>query len=224
MGMWVVYPEAMGWNVGAVYSEINLGECIWRSDPQRANLKVQFEICSLGATSADKLTQMDFWVHSANIPGHCLWIDSVDSLDRHPACLCLGNVKFSLFTGWAPFWGKFPTIKNSLNYTTLLYFRTVYTTLMYSVHCIAVLIYSVHCTALLYSVHCTAVRLFSVYCTVVLLYSVHYTDLQCTLHWCTVYTVLLYCQLSGWYGDGWVAGESGGIVHSNFALYNVCKT
>ena len=58
--MWGVYPEAMGWNVGAVHSEINLGECIWRSGPQRANLKVHFEICPLGATPPDTLTQMDF--------------------------------------------------------------------------------------------------------------------------------------------------------------------
>ena len=34
-------------------------------------------------------------------------------LDRHPTCLCLGDVKFSLFNEWAPFWGKFPTSKNS---------------------------------------------------------------------------------------------------------------
>ena len=58
--MWGVYPEAMGWNVGTVYLEINLGECISRSGPQRANLKVHFEICPLGAISPDTLTQMDF--------------------------------------------------------------------------------------------------------------------------------------------------------------------
>ena len=38
--MWGVYPEAMDWNVGAMHSEINLGECIWRSCPQKANIKV----------------------------------------------------------------------------------------------------------------------------------------------------------------------------------------
>ena len=74
--MWGVYPEAMVWNVGAVHSEINLGECIWRSSPKRANLKVYFDICPFWATSPDTLTQIDFWVHSANIPGHCLWIDT----------------------------------------------------------------------------------------------------------------------------------------------------
>ena len=35
MGMWGVYPEAIGWNVGAVLLEINLGKCIWRSGPQK---------------------------------------------------------------------------------------------------------------------------------------------------------------------------------------------
>ena len=34
IGMWGVYPEAMAWNIGAVYSEINLGECIWKSSPK----------------------------------------------------------------------------------------------------------------------------------------------------------------------------------------------
>ena len=34
-------------------------------------------------------------------------------LDTHPTCLCLGGVKFSLFNGWAPFWGPFPTSKNA---------------------------------------------------------------------------------------------------------------
>ena len=60
MGMWGVDPESMGWNVGTVHSEINLGECIWISGPQRANLKVHLEICPLGATPPDTLTQMDF--------------------------------------------------------------------------------------------------------------------------------------------------------------------
>ena len=76
MGMLCVYPEAMVWNVGAVHSEINLYECIWRSSPKRANLKVYFDICPLWASSPDTLTQIDFWVHSANIPGHCLWINT----------------------------------------------------------------------------------------------------------------------------------------------------
>ena len=56
--MWGVYPEAMAWNVGAVHSKNNLGERIWRSSPKRANLKVHFEICPLGATSTDTLTQI----------------------------------------------------------------------------------------------------------------------------------------------------------------------
>ena len=74
--MWGVYPEAMAWNVGAVHSDFNLGERIWRSSPQRANLKVHFEICPLGATSPDMLTQIEIRVYSANIPGHCVWIDT----------------------------------------------------------------------------------------------------------------------------------------------------
>ena len=31
--MWGVNPEARGWNVGAVCSEFNLGEFIWRKSP-----------------------------------------------------------------------------------------------------------------------------------------------------------------------------------------------
>ena len=38
IGMCCVYPEEMAWNNGAVHSDFNLGECIWRSGPQRANL------------------------------------------------------------------------------------------------------------------------------------------------------------------------------------------
>ena len=29
--MWSVYPEATDWNVGAVHSDFDLGECIWRA-------------------------------------------------------------------------------------------------------------------------------------------------------------------------------------------------
>ena len=57
--MWGVYPEAMAWNICAVHSDFNLVERIWRSSPQRANLKVHLEICSLGATSPDMLTQIE---------------------------------------------------------------------------------------------------------------------------------------------------------------------
>ena len=71
-----VYPEAMAWNVGAKHSDFNLGERIWRNSPNMANLTVGFEICPFGATSPDTLTQIEIRVHSANIPGHCLWIDT----------------------------------------------------------------------------------------------------------------------------------------------------
>ena len=60
IGMWGVYPEAMAWNVGAVLSEINLGERIWRSSPKRANLKVHFDICPFWATSPDTLIEIYF--------------------------------------------------------------------------------------------------------------------------------------------------------------------
>ena len=33
--MWGVNPEARGWNVGAVCSDFNLGECISRKSPRR---------------------------------------------------------------------------------------------------------------------------------------------------------------------------------------------
>ena len=41
--MWGVYPEALAWNVGGVQFNFNFGERIWRSGPQRANLKVHFK-------------------------------------------------------------------------------------------------------------------------------------------------------------------------------------
>ena len=31
--MWGVNPEARGWNIGAVCSDFNLGERMWRKDP-----------------------------------------------------------------------------------------------------------------------------------------------------------------------------------------------
>ena len=42
IGTWSVYPETMAWNVGAVHSAFNLGERVWRSGPQRTDLKVHF--------------------------------------------------------------------------------------------------------------------------------------------------------------------------------------
>ena len=106
IGMWGVLPEAMGWNIGAVHSDFHLGERIWRSGRQRANLKVHSEMCPLGANFPDTLTEIKIWMHSANVPGH--W-----PLDRHPTCLCLSGVNCSLFNEWAPIWGQFPTRKNS---------------------------------------------------------------------------------------------------------------
>ena len=48
IGMRGVYPEAMAWNIGAVHSNFNLGEQIWRSSRKRANHKVHLEIYPLG--------------------------------------------------------------------------------------------------------------------------------------------------------------------------------
>ena len=56
--MWGVYPEAMALNVGAVHPDFHLGERIWRSGPQRANLKVHSEMCPLGATFPDTCTEI----------------------------------------------------------------------------------------------------------------------------------------------------------------------
>ena len=106
----LLYPDAIAWNVGTVHLDFNLCERIWRSGPQRANLKVHFDIYPFGATSSDTLTKIKIWLDSANIPGHCLWIDTPQS-----TCLCSGDIKFSLFDGWAPFRGQFPTSKNFLN-------------------------------------------------------------------------------------------------------------
>ena len=115
IGMWGVYPEAMAWNVGAVHSEINLGERIWRNSSQRANFNVHFEICPFGATSPDTLTQIVFWVLSANIPGHCLWIDTPHvyvwaSWNFH---FSMGGPRFQVSfppskISWKPFWDKYP--------------------------------------------------------------------------------------------------------------------
>ena len=70
------HEDAMAWSVGAVHYDFNLGEHIWRSGPQRANIKVHFEIYPLGATSPDMLTKIEIQVYRANIPGHCLWMDT----------------------------------------------------------------------------------------------------------------------------------------------------
>ena len=43
----------------AVHSYFNFGERIWRSGPQRANIRVHVETCPLGATSLDALTQIE---------------------------------------------------------------------------------------------------------------------------------------------------------------------
>ena len=48
-----VYTDTMAWDIGAAHSDLNL------VDPQRANLKVHFEICPLRATSPDTLTQIE---------------------------------------------------------------------------------------------------------------------------------------------------------------------
>ena len=57
IGIWGVYPDAMVWNVGGVHSDFNCGEHIWRSGPQRANLKVHYEIGPTNATTPDTVTQ-----------------------------------------------------------------------------------------------------------------------------------------------------------------------
>ena len=59
MGIWVVYPEAMAWNVGGVHSDFNFGERIWRSCPQRTNLNENYEIGPLCATLAT--WNLHFW-------------------------------------------------------------------------------------------------------------------------------------------------------------------
>ena len=69
---------------------------------QRANLKVHCNIYSLGATYPDTLTEIEIGVHSASRPL---------PLDRHPACLCLGGVKFSLEMGGPRFKVHFPPAK-----------------------------------------------------------------------------------------------------------------
>ena len=38
--------------------------------------KVHFKICPFVATFPDMLTQIEIRLHSANIPGHCVWIDT----------------------------------------------------------------------------------------------------------------------------------------------------
>ena len=37
--MWGVYLEAMNWNVGAVHSDFDLGECIWTESHKTSPVK-----------------------------------------------------------------------------------------------------------------------------------------------------------------------------------------
>ena len=76
IGMWGVYPEAMTCSVGELRSDFNLGERILRYSPRRPILKLHFQNMLSGALSQDTLTQIKIWVQSANIAGHCLWIDT----------------------------------------------------------------------------------------------------------------------------------------------------
>ena len=77
IGICGVYPEAMACNVGGLCSDFNLGERIpWNKSPQQPYFNMHFEIRPLGSLYQDKLTQMKIWAQSANIAGHCLWIDT----------------------------------------------------------------------------------------------------------------------------------------------------
>ena len=78
IGMWGVYPEAMnGLQCWQIVLRFNFGwpylekESLWRP-----NLKEHFEIRPSGDFSPNTLTQNEIWAQSANIAGHCLWIDT----------------------------------------------------------------------------------------------------------------------------------------------------
>ena len=72
--------EARGWNVGAVCSDFNLVECIWRKSPQRTIIwpyywKGQIRVC-WGLYLLIHSTKLKSGAHSANIPASCVWIDA----------------------------------------------------------------------------------------------------------------------------------------------------
>ena len=91
-----------------------LGELTWRSCPKSA------------------LWHFSFWGQFSRY-AHPNWNLSAQRLhsrplplDRHPTCLCLGNVKCSLLNWWAQFWGQLPTSKNSLKPFVWLNISLVY--------------------------------------------------------------------------------------------------
>ena len=110
MGMWGVYPEAIAWNISGVHSDFNFDELIWSSGARRANFIVLFDIGPLWATSPNTLNQIEIWVwvHTANIPGYCLWVDTPDAY-----VWATGNVHFLM--GEPCFEVIFPPPKNLWN-------------------------------------------------------------------------------------------------------------
>ena len=152
-----------------------------------------FEIGPSAATTPDTLTQIEIWVHTANIPGLCLWIDT-------PHAYVWATWNFHFLMGGPRFEIHFPPAKNLSNpvlakylinihkmaatkacrflKTLLLTFLTrptVQCTLchvycaMYTVSC---LLCSVHCV--MCHVQCTLCHVYCAVCTVYcLLCSVH---------------------------------------------------
>ena len=100
----------MAWNNSVVHSDFNFDERIWSSGALRANFIVHFDIGPLWATSPNTLNQIEIWVwvHTANIPGYCLWVDT-----PHAYVWATGNVHFLL--GEPCFEVHFPPAKNLWN-------------------------------------------------------------------------------------------------------------
>ena len=70
-------------------------ESLLLSNPQHCCHVVHFEIGPLWTTSSETLINLNLSAHrqhSRPLP-----------VDRHPICLCLGDITFLLFNGWAPF-------------------------------------------------------------------------------------------------------------------------
>ena len=78
---------------------------------------MHFQICTLGATSPDILTQIEILVHSSNIPGHCLWIDTSHAYVwvTWNFSLLMGRTCFEIIFPpskilWNLFWHNIPSV------------------------------------------------------------------------------------------------------------------
>ena len=108
IGLWGVYPQA---NCLTQWPAM-LADCTqiliwvsvsWDKAPNGLFWKFTIKIGSRGFISRYAHPNKNL----STIRQHCRPLP----LDRQPRCLCLVDVKFSLFNGKVPFWGQFPESK-----------------------------------------------------------------------------------------------------------------